>query len=268
MVTPIQLISGRVTLAGAGPGDPELITLKLQRRLAEAEVILTDRLVNRAILTEFASPTAEIIVTGKKGYSQQSMPQADISTLMVEYARAGRKVLRLKGGDVSVFSNILDELEALVANHIPFDIVPGITAASAASAYTGIPLTARGISQGIQFLSYHVGNFYSTEKWKALANTSDTLVFYMSAQKVTQLAELLLRFTRQPERPVAVIEQASTPQQKIFESTLQQSAIDFAGKEFASPSLVIIGDVVPLHRSFSWYRPHATEASAFYELAR
>ncbi|MCR6719437.1 MAG: uroporphyrinogen-III C-methyltransferase [Chitinophagaceae bacterium] len=266
MGTLAQQTAGWVTLAGAGPGDAELITLRLARRLAEADVILTDRLVNADIIHQHASPGAEVIVSGKKGYSSLSMQQSEICELMITHAFAGKKVVRLKGGDVAIFSNVLDELEALTANQIPFDIIPGITAASAASAYTGIPLTARGISQGVQFLSFHASNFYSSEKWKSLASTNDTLVFYMSARKVTDLAELLLRYTRKPDTPIAVVEQASTIHQRFFESTLRNCAAEFAGIEFCSPSLVIIGDVVSLHKQFNWFKPTVSEGSVFVEL--
>jgi uroporphyrin-III C-methyltransferase len=266
MIAKVQPTNGWVTLAGAGPGDAELITLRLAKRLAEADVILTDRLVNAEIIQLHAPLHAEVIVSGKKGYSDSSMSQDEICRLMVTYAQAGKKVVRLKGGDVAVFSNVLDELEALTAHQIPFDIVPGITAASAASAYAGIPLTARGISQGVQFLSYHASNFYSSEKWKSLANTSDTLVFYMSARKVSDLSELLLRYTRRPDTPIGVIEQASTAKQRVFESTLRNSARDFAGIEFASPSLIIVGEVVSLHKIFNWFQPEEVEGEVYMQL--
>lgn len=257
---------GFVTLAGAGSGDPELITLKLQRRLQEADVILTDRLVNPAIVEAHAAPGAQVLLTGKKGYSEESMPQLAISELMMQYALEGKKVLRLKGGDVAFYSNVLDELEILHQHGVPFEIVPGITAASAASAYAGIPLTARGLSKGVQFLSFHASDFYASEKWKSLANSQDTLVFYMAARKVQDLTELLLRYTRQPQTPIAVVEQASTPQQQVFTSTLQSAATDFAGRVFASPSLVLVGKVVSLHASFKWFDHGHTTESSFHDL--
>lgn len=257
---------GLVTLAGAGSGDPELITLKLARRLAEADVILTDRLVNPSIIEEHASAHANIVLTGKQGYSSNSMKQEEITELILRYALEGKRVLRLKGGDVAIFSNVLDELEALAKNGVPFEIIPGITAASAASAYAGIPLTARGYARAVQFLSFHASDFYVTEKWKTLANSQDTLVFYMSARKVVDLAELLLRYTRQPDTPVAVVEQASTTEQQIFTSTLAKASADFSGKEFVSPSLVIVGKVVSLYPTFNWFHPIGEQAKAFVEL--
>lgn len=255
----------KVILAGAGPGDTDLITLKLQKCLAIAEVIITDRLVNPLIIDGHAKKDAEIIFAGKQGYNEASLSQEEINTLIIEYARKGKIVLRLKGGDVAFFSNVLDELVVLQENNIPFEIIPGITAASGASAYTGIPLTARGYSQGVQFITFNPTNFYSSEKWKDLANTNDTLVFYMAAKNIEDLAELLLRYSRKPLTPMAVIEQATTVHQKIHITTLKDCAIDFAGKQFSSPSLIIVGEVVKLHHDFKWFTADES-GSVFNEL--
>jgi len=252
-----------VTLAGAGPGDAELITLKLQKRLAAADVIIVDRLVNPDILTTHASAGALILSAAKQGYNDASVSQRDINNWLVRYALQGKKVLRLKGGDVAFFSNALDELQVLREHQIPFEIIPGITAASGASAYAGIPLTARGYAQGVQFLSLHNSAYFSSEKWKSLANTNDTLVFYMSGRKLGDLAELLLRYTRHPHTPLAVVEQATTPHQQVHVSTLRDCMTDFAGIRFASPSLVIIGGVVDLHSSYKWYEPAEQGGTVF-----
>lgn len=248
-----QSTKGKVILAGAGPGDAELITVKLQKRLAEADVIIVDRLVNPEIIDEHAAKDALIVLAGKQGYNEASLLQEDVTALILEYALNGKIVVRLKGGDVAFFSNVLDELKALHENQIPFEIIPGITAASGASAYAGIPLTARDYSQAVQFITFNPNSFYSTEKWKALANTNDTLVFYMAAKNITDLTELLLRFSRQPLTPLAVIEQATTTHQKVHITTLKECAVDFAGKQFSSPSLIIVGDVVKLHQDFKWF---------------
>jgi uroporphyrin-III C-methyltransferase len=261
----IQTHTGRVILAGAGPGDPDLITVKLQKELAIAEVIIVDRLVNPAIVHAFASKNALVIQAGKQGYNDASVSQQEISALIIGYALNGKNVLRLKGGDIAFFSNVLDELIALQSNNIPFAIIPGITAASGASAYASIPLTARGYSQSVQFITFNPHNYYSTEKWKSLATSSDTLVFYMAAKNIIDLTELLLRYSRKPQTPLAVIEQATTDHQQVHLTTLKQCAIDFAGKEFSSPSLVIIGEVVKLHKSFNWFNT-VGEGSVFSEL--
>lgn len=245
--------TGKVILAGAGPGDADLITVKLQKRLAQADVIITDRLVNPDIISQHANPHAIVLMAGKQGYNEASVPQEDISQLIVNHALEGKTVLRIKGGDVAFFSNVLDELQALQKNNIPFEIIPGITAASGASAYAGIPLTAREYAQGVQFITLNPKSFYSPERWKEFARTNDTLVIYMAAKNVTDVAELLLRYSRKPQTPMAVIEQATTPHQQIHITSLKNCFIDFAGKKFSSPSLIIVGDVVNLHHLYGWF---------------
>jgi len=257
--------TGRVILAGAGPGDAELITVKLHKRLAEADVIITDRLVNPDIISDNANSTALVLFAGKQGYNENSFTQDEVTALMIQYAAQGKKVLRLKGGDVAFFSNVLDELQALIENGIPFEIIPGITAASGASAYTGIPLTVRGYAQGVQLLTFNPNSHYSPEIWKQLAASSDTLVFYMAAKNITDLTELLLRYSRRPDTPLAVIEQATTVFQQVHLSTLKNCVSDFAGMTFSSPSLVIIGDVVKLYEKFKWAKTSET-GSVFVEL--
>ena len=244
---------GKVIIAGAGPGDAELITLKLQKRLAEANVIITDRLVNPDIISSHANKDAVILFAGKKGFDENSFSQEEVTALIVEHALQGKTVLRLKGGDVAFFSNVLDELQALVDKNIPYEIIPGITAASGASAYSAIPLTARGYSQGVQFLTFNPNSQYSPEKWKSLAHSSDTLVFYMASKNILDLVELLSRYTKHLNTPLAVIEQATTAHQQIHTSTLKNAVTDFAGVAFSSPSLIIVGEVVNLHERFNWF---------------
>jgi uroporphyrin-III C-methyltransferase len=254
---------GFVTLAGAGPGDAELITLKLQKRLTEADVIITDRLVNPDIIAEHARKDALILFAGKQGYNDSSFSQEEVTGLIIEHAAQGKRVLRLKGGDIAFFSNVLDELQALIEKNIPFEIIPGITAASGASAYAGIPLTAREHSQGVQILTYNPTSYYNPETWKHLANSSNTLVFYMAAKNICDLAELILRYSKKPATKLAVIEQATTIHQQVHITTLIDCAKDFSGKAFSSPSLVIIGDVVKLHEQFNWF--NSTEAGTVFQ---
>lgn len=258
--------AGKVVIAGGGPGDVELVTVKLQKRLAQADVIITDRLVNPSIIKEYAGKNVEVILTGKQGYHDGSISQEEINELIVRHALARKKVLRLKGGDVAFFSNVLDELRCLAVNEIEFEIIPGITAASGASAYAGIPLTARGFSRGVRALTLHQCSQYTSEMWKQLANTSDTLVFYMTAKNINDLTELLLRYTRKPNTPMAVIEHATTIHQQVHTTTLKNCAKDFAGKNFTSPSLVIMGKVVNLHQQFNWFMGGA-KGSVFNELS-
>jgi uroporphyrin-III C-methyltransferase len=261
----VMTTKGKVILAGAGPGDPELITLKLQKRLREADVIITDRLVNPVLVEAYSNKDAEVIFAGKQGYHDASISQEEINRLIVNRALSGKTVLRLKGGDVAFFSNVLDELQSITENGIEFEIIPGITAAAGVSAYAGIPLTARGYAQGVQILTFNPNSIYSPEKWKCLAASNDTLVFYMAAKNITDVAELLLRYSRKPNLPMAIIEQGTTVHQKVYVTSLKDCAIDFAGKIFSSPSLVIIGEVVNLHKNFNWYN-NLEEGSVFHEL--
>jgi uroporphyrin-III C-methyltransferase len=245
---------GKVILAGAGPGDADLITVKLQKRLAEADVIITDRLVNPEIITANAKKDVMVILAGKQGYNNDSYTQEEINQLIIEHALTGKTVVRLKGGDVAFFSNVLDELIALKENDIPFEIIPGITAASGASAYAGIPLTARGYAQGVQFITYNPNSDHTIEKWKALSATDDTLVFYMAGKNNAALIESLLLYSRLASTPLAIIEQACTPHQQVHISTLENAVKDFQDKTFSSPSLIIVGEVVKLHQEFNWYK--------------
>lgn len=260
-------LPGKVVLAGAGPGDEELITIKLQRRLAEAEVIITDRLVNPKIITLYAPQHAKVILAGKKGYHKNSLSQEQVTSLIIEHAKNGKNVLRLKGGDVAFFSNVLDELIALKENDIPFEIIPGITAASGASAYTGIPLTARDFSQGVQWLTFNPNSKYSPAKWRQLAASGDTLVFYMAASNICVLSQKLIDYECPPSTGLAVIEQATTIYQQVHISTLENCHQDFSKIKFSSPSLVIVGNVVKLHSQFNWFHSLG-EGSIFEELTK
>jgi uroporphyrin-III C-methyltransferase len=258
---------GKVYLAGAGPGDADLITIKLQKTLGLADVIITDRLVNPAIISANAKKDALVLMAGKQGYNSESALQEKINQLIIQHALAGKTVVRLKGGDVAFFSNVLDELVALSDNHIPFEIIPGITAASGASAFSGIPLTARGLAQGVQFIAYNPANNFTESQWKALAETTDTLVIYMAAKSTGQLTGTLLAYSKEASTPIAVIEQATTHHQKVHVSNLKDCGHDFAGIEFSSPSLVIIGEVVNLHDRFNWFLAGKT-GSVFREIER
>lgn len=250
---PVQPHTTKVILAGAGPGDPELITLKLQKALAAADVIICDRLVNPLIISQHAKSKALVIQAGKQGYHDKSLTQAEVTALILEHARDGKTVLRLKGGDVAIFSNVLDELEALYANQIPFEIIPGITAASGAAAYAGIPLTARGYAQGVQFHAFNPGAEWDTTAFSQLASFEGTVVFYMASRHLSSLVESLLQQGANPQRPLAVLEQATTIHQQVHTSTLSACMADFSGQEFSSPALVIVGEVVNLHQKFSWF---------------
>lgn len=248
--TPAKM--GKVILAGAGCGDPELITVKAVRYLQQADVVLTDRLVSDAILKAYVRPDAEIIYVGKQCRRGFSTPQETINALIKEHALQGKLVVRLKGGDVSLFSNILDELQVLAANHIPYEIIPGITAATGAAAYAGIPLTARSYSTAVRFLTLYKSDVVTNEYWKELAATDDTLVFYMSSETLDEVAEKLVAGRIAEDKLLAVVEQATTPLQQVHICNLYQYNEKMKSKRFASPSLVIIGKVVALHQQFAW----------------
>jgi uroporphyrin-III C-methyltransferase len=247
-----QRSTGKVILAGAGTGDPELITVKTVRYLKAAEVIITDRLVSDTILKTYTNPGAEIIYAGKQGGSENSAAQETISELIVQHALQGKLVVRLKGGDVAFFSNVLDELKALAKHNIPYEIIPGITAASGASAYTGIPLTARGYATSVRILTYYSPRTFSDLLWKELADTDDTLVFYMSSANLQDIVQQLTKNNIAADKRIAVIEQATTPFQQVTIADLYDTDELLQNKKLLSPCLLIIGKVVGLHEQFAW----------------
>lgn len=242
----------KVYLIGAGPGDPDLITMKAVKAIAAADIILSDRLVSPEILEQYADKNAEIIYVGKECSKNASTPQSLINKLMVDYAFQNKTVVRLKGGDVSIFSNILDELKTLKENKISYEIIPGITAALGAAAYAGMPLTARNYATSVRFLTYYKSEILDENYWKELAVTNDTLVFYMSKGNLSNLVEKFVELNVSREKKIAIIEQATTPYQKVYTSSFDDFKTNFADKNFASPSLVVIGKVVTLHEEFSW----------------
>ena len=244
---------GKVILAGAGPGDPDLITVKAANFLQQADVVLTDRLVSKVILTRYIKPSAEIIEVGKQCRRGISTPQQTINELLVQYALQGKLVVRLKGGDVSFFSNVLDELEILVAHNIPYEIIPGVTAASGAAAYAGMPLTARDHATAVRFLTYYKSSVLSEAYWEELAHTDDTLVFYMSSETIDALVNKLTQYRIDKNKRLAVIEQATTTYQQVYTSSLYEYENTLKRKSFLSPSLIIIGKVVGLQEQFKWF---------------
>lgn len=252
-----------MALVGAGPGDPELLTLKALRLLQKADVVLADRLVSPLILQELTNPEAQIISVGKQCRRGASTPQRTINELLVDFALEGKSVVRLKGGDVSIFSNVLDELEVLTAHDISYEIVPGVTAALGAAAYSGIPLTARGYSTAVRFLTYYKNDIVTDAYWADLAQTSDTLVFYMSAETLPQVVEKLLAHGAPEGKELAIVEQATTPLQQVHTFSLQQYKDLVQPLQLKSPSLVIIGNVVGLHQQFAWRSNGASQEEYF-----
>jgi uroporphyrin-III C-methyltransferase len=235
----------RVILAGSGPGDVGFITVKGAEYLKKADFILTDRLVNPEILQHYASPKAEIVYVGKHG-GKESTRQEEINRLLVEYGKKDGLTVRLKGGDVAFFSNVVSEIEVLQANNIPFEIVPGITAASGASASLNMPLTARELARGVRFLTYQDDENFSPNDWQNLAETNDTLVFYMSGKSLPELVSHLKVFAI-VDKGIVVVEQATTPQQRVLTASIFTFDDKLANTTINQPALVVIGDVTKLY---------------------
>jgi uroporphyrin-III C-methyltransferase len=245
---------GKVIFAGAGPGDPELLTIRALRWLQQAEVIITDRLVSEVIIQQYASKQALVLHAGKQRHRSASTPQQVISELLVDYALQGKLVVRLKGGDVSFFSNIFDELNALTKHGIAYEIVPGVTAASGAAAYAGIPLTARNYSNAVRFITCYSPGALDENCWNDLARTSDTLVFYMSSDNTLFIVEKLIAGQVSVDSHIAVIEQATTPWQQVYTANIYEYAKKYKMADYVSPTLLIIGKVAALHEQFRWMR--------------
>ena len=230
---------GKVWLVGAGPGDPELLTLKAVKALAQADIVMIDDLVNPAVLEH--SPQARVIPVGKRG-GCRSTPQDFIHRLMLRYARQGKCVVRLKGGDPCIFGRGSEEADWLGEHGIQVEMVNGITAGLAGATNCGIPLTLRGVARGVTLVTAHTQDD-STLNWQALAQSGTTLVVYMGVAKLPEIRESLLAGGMPADMPVAMIENASLPQQRECRSTLagmQQAAADF---QLKSPAILVIGEV-------------------------
>lgn len=232
---------GKVWLVGAGPGDPELLTLKAVRALAEADVVLVDDLVNEAVLAHVRA-TARIVRVGKRG-GCVSTPQAYIERLMIAEARAGRIVARLKGGDPCLFGRAGEELAALRAAGIRVDIVNGITSGAAAATAAGIPLTHRAHTHGVAFVTAHAADGEDPD-WAALVRSGLTLVIYMGVARCAAFSRALLDGGMRADMPVAIVQQASGATERRLLSRLDRLVADVAHHRVASPAIFIVGSVV------------------------
>jgi uroporphyrin-III C-methyltransferase/precorrin-2 dehydrogenase/sirohydrochlorin ferrochelatase len=243
--------AGDVTLVGAGPGDPELLTLKALRALQDADVILHDRLVPAAVL-ELARRDATRICVGKAAGSIGST-QEEINALLIEHASLGKRVVRLKGGDPFVFGRGGEELEALAAAQIQFSVIPGITAALGVAAYAGIPLTHRDHAHSVTFVTGHADRNGKEPDWRALSATGSTAVFYMGLARLEHIVERLMAHGTPGSRPAAIVAQGTTANQRVVTATLAslQGAATDAGLE--APALLIVGDVVALQPALGWF---------------
>ncbi|QSQ30068.1 uroporphyrinogen-III C-methyltransferase [Xanthomonas translucens] len=242
---------GTVTLVGAGPGDLGLLTLNALQALRNAEVVLHDRLVSAAIL-ELLPASAERIDVGKSA-SGHSVRQEQIHTLMLEHARRGRRVVRLKGGDPFVFGRGGEELEYLRAHGVPYAVVPGITAALACAAYAGIPLTHRAHAQSLRLVTAHCKESFDTLDWAALAQERQTLAVYMGVAGLDTVRERLLRAGRAAQTPFALVENGSRPQQRVVIGTLADLPDTARAHQVGSPALLILGEVAALATDLHWF---------------
>jgi uroporphyrin-III C-methyltransferase / precorrin-2 dehydrogenase / sirohydrochlorin ferrochelatase len=247
--------AGEVTLVGAGPGDPELLTLKALRALQDADVILHDRLVPAEVLDLARRDAARICVGKEAGHLGST--QEEINALLIGHANQGRRVVRLKGGDPFVFGRGGEELQALAAAGINFSVVPGITAALGAAAYAGIPLTHRDHAHSVSFVTGHAqdhGNQPGKEPdWRALAMPGATAVFYMGLARLDHIVEKLLEHGAAATRPAGIIAQGTTPNQRVITATLA-TLLDAATRaNLESPALLVVGDVVALQPSLAWF---------------
>lgn len=252
---------GKVYLVGAGPGDPDLLTVRGLEALQGAQVVIYDRLVNPVLLEE-APPVAIRIFAGKES-NHHSLPQEEINTLLVEYARCGYRVVRLKGGDPFVFGRGGEEAEALARAGIPFEIVPGVSSAIAVPAYAGIPVTHRRLSSSFAVVTGHEAcKSGPAVNWATLAKAVDTLVILMGLNHLPEIAEKLIAHGRSSETPVAVIRWGTTRAQETITGTLGDIGREAAGAK--PPAIIVIGDVVSLGNRLRWFVPPPPPAEETY----
>lgn len=245
-------LRGSVALVGAGPGDPGLLTLRALRVLNEADVILHDRLVGTGVLA-LARRDAEFIEVGKQVGGDHHATQARIHHLLVEHALAGRRVVRLKGGDPFIFGRGGEELEVLREHGIDFEVVPGITAAIACGAYAGIPLTHREHAQSVRFITAHTRDGDDALDWAALAQERQTLAFYMGVAGLERVRDRLVAHGRAPSTPFAIVENGTRPEQRVVLGTLADLPERARSHSVGAPALLVIGEVAALAASLHWF---------------
>ncbi len=247
--SPAQLQPGEVALIGAGPGDPDLLTVKALRFLQQADVVLYDYLVSDDIMALVPSDTILVCVGKRAGH--HSVPQEKTNQLLVDFAKQGHRVVRIKGGDPFIFGRGGEELEVLFDAGVRFQVVPGITAAAGATAYAGIPLTHRDYAQSAMFITGHLKAESDDLDWSTLARGQQTLVIYMGLMKSEYIQQQLIDHGRQASTPIAIIERGTQASQKVF--TGQLAKLAELSKDAQSPSLIVVGEVVSLSEKLKWF---------------
>ncbi|MGB2081982.1 MAG: siroheme synthase CysG [Psychrobacter sp.] len=242
---------GEVYIVGAGPGDPELLTFKALRLMQQADVVFYDALVSPQVL-DLCRRDADKVFVGKKR-SNHTVAQLGINELLVNHAKQGRRVVRLKGGDPFIFGRGGEEIESLRANNVPYQVVPGITAANAAASYAGIPLTHRDHSQSVRFVTGFLKAGAPNSNFKSFLNTDETVVFYMGLHSLARLTEGLVDAGRSSETPIAIVSNASMSNQQVLTGTLATIVAKQEQAQLPTPALLIMGDVVSLHHDLAWY---------------
>ncbi len=252
--------TGEVYIVGGGPGNPDLLTFRALRLMQQADVVLYDRLVSKQVLDLTRRDAQQIYVGKRRDY--HSVRQDEIHRLMVRLAKDGKRVLRLKGGDPFIFGRGGEEIDTLTEENVPFQIVPGVTAASGCAAYAGIPLTHRDYSQSCVFVTGHLQDGSVNLNWDALVQPQQTIVFYMGLKGLEVLCRQLVAHGMSPDMPAALVEHGTMPQQRVFVGNLKTLPGIVSEAQVHAPTLVIVGDVVRLHKKLAWFEPQRDDDAA------